>query len=67
MAKKVIPRDKTRVEHAAKQGKMPSKAKAAASRPAASRNRRPAHKAAPAQKSGIAGFIQRFFGRFKRQ
>ena len=67
MAKKVIPRDKHRVEQAVKHGtKVPPKAKAVAPR-AANRPHRSAFKAAPAQKSGIAGFFQRLFGRFKRQ
>lgn len=66
MAKKVIPRDKSRVEHAAKHArKAPAKAKAAAPRPA-NRKRRSGARSAP-QKTGIAGFFQRLFTRFKRQ
>jgi hypothetical protein len=71
MAKKVIPRDKSRVEHAAKQGAV-KKPKAQATRRApqqsGSRNRRRGGgKAATAQKGGIGGFFQRLLGRFRRQ
>ncbi|GEM_PF-5123910 len=71
MSKKVIPRDKSRVAHAAKQ-----QPRAAAKAPARSQqrsrqtnqgapNRARRAKAAP-QKRGIAGFFERLFARFRR-
>jgi hypothetical protein len=69
MAKKVIPRDKSRVEHAARQGaKKQGKAFGLRRAPqqAANRNRRRSTRAAP-PKTGIAGFFQRLLGRFRRQ
>lgn len=72
MSKKVIPRDKSRVAHAAKQQpKATAKAPAHSSQQRARQthqgapNRARSAKAAP-QKSGIAGFFQRLFSRFKR-
>ncbi len=69
MAKKVIPRDKGRVEHAAKQGavkKPKAQTPRRAQQQAVSRSRR-SGRVATAQKGGIAGFFQRLFGRFRRQ
>jgi hypothetical protein len=69
MAKKVLPRDKSRVEHAARRGaKKQGKAFGLRRAPqqAANRNRRRSTRAAP-QKAGIAGFVQRLLGRFRRQ
>lgn len=71
MSKKVIPRDKSRVAHAAKQQpKAPVKAPARAQQrgrqaPHSAPNRARSAKAAP-QKTGIAGFFQRLFSRFRK-
>jgi hypothetical protein len=70
MSKKLVPRDKSRVAHAAKRevkapAKAPAKAQPRARHNQSAPNRARSVKAAP-QKTGIAGFFQRLFGRFRK-